>query len=234
MPWLFFRERLLTSRIDTLTALGSTSETEGSAKNHAFLYFRCAVRRASDLFRLGRPVSKNAASRLTRIFREMSPADGPQEAAERLFSVYGRLLTPSQALDQGILARHEGWFNRTVRGMAEEADSVHVWADSEPEEQCEFLYLPGLRRCYTLVWRWLPVMSVGGPGFSGPIRLEDCNRLQGILRADFGLEPGTLLEVYPGWVEPRKVESLWARHKDEVQATTAWNYRFKPWEESPA
>ena len=224
----------MTPSIDTLTALGSAQETDGSVKNHAFLYFRCAVRRASDLFRLGRPVSKNAASRLTRIFREMSPADGPREAAERVFSVYDRLLTPSQVLDQGILARHEGRFNRTVRGEAEKAVLGPDRADCEPEEQCEFLYLPGLRRCYTLVWRWLPVMSVDGPGLSGSIRLEDCNRLQDIMRADFGLEPGTLLEVYPGWVEPRKVESLWARHKDEVQASTAWNYRFKPWEESPA
>ncbi len=202
-------------------------------KKHAFLYFRCAVRRASDLFRLGRPISKKAAARLTKVFREISPAEDPKEAESRVYSVYDRLITPSQALDMGILARHEGWFEKTVRGTDLEIGAWMDKASSEPEEQCEFLYLPGLRHCYTLVWRWLPIMVVGGPGPSGPIRLEDCNRIQDILRADLGLEPGTLLELYPGWVEPRIVEPLWARHKDEVQASATWNYRFKPWEETP-
>jgi len=212
------------------------SAVPGPSRNHAFLYVRCAVRNAGELFKLSRPLPDESMARLTRRFRTMMPLSNPEEASERIFSVYNRLLEPTQALDPAFLRKHERWFesamggeDRMVRLNAEEGASV-----PEPEADCEFLYLPGLKRCYTLVWRWLPVLGAGGPAPRGPIHLEDCNFIQDRLRHSLGLEPGTLLELYPSWVEPRRAESIWARDKVEVRSSNPWSYRFKPWEETPA
>jgi len=163
----------------------------------------------------------------------MVPTGDAVLAAERVYSVYDRLLTPTQAFDPQFLKSHEAWFEKAKKL---EGKTLHLPVEGNrpgPEEHCEFLYLPGLQRCYTLVWRWLPVLTLGTSVGADSIGLEDCNWIQDRLRESLGLEPGTLLELYPSWVKPWRAESIWARHKSALKAERPWNYRFKPWEESP-
>jgi hypothetical protein len=214
----------------------STEQASSGLKgnvHHAFLYFRCAVRRAPELFRLARPLSPVLIARLTRRFREMLPSVDAAHASERVYSLYDRLLTPTQAFDPQFLKRHETWFEKARNLEGKTLNLLPEEGLPGPEEQCEFLYLPGLQRCYTLVWRWLPVLSLGSPSGTLPIALEDCNWIQDRMRESLGLEPGTLFELYPSWVKPWRAESIWARHKSALKADRPWNYRFKPWEESP-
>jgi hypothetical protein len=218
----------------THPALESSVGHSAETRSHAFLYFRCAVRRAPELFRLGRPLPGETVVRLTRRLREMGRSSSPETDAKRVYSIFDRLLAPSVALDPFFLKKHEGWYE-AAQGLPGRVFHLKPEENrfSEPEEQCEFLYSPGLQRCYTLVWRWLSVLTVGKAPSEGPIALEDCNWIQDRMREGLGLEPGTLLELYPSWVVPWRAEALWARGKAALRSATAWNYRFKTWEETP-
>ncbi len=169
---------------------------------------------------------------LTRRFREWAPRDAvPEPGRERVFSVLDHLVPTSRVLGSDLLAMHSAWMDRAL-GTDDRTLKLKAIPEPEgPEEDGEFLYLPSLKRCYTLVWRWLPVLVAGeGEPRITPLSTQECNEVLGILRADLSLHSTTYLDLYPRWVEPRQAGALFEKDRLTVRSMDPWKYRFQPWE----
>ncbi len=205
-------------------------------KQHRHLFFRCAVSRATDLFKLTRPLSSKGLVRLTRKIRELSP-HAPLKASEpgRVFSVLDRLLPISTVMRPDLLSLHSQWVEEALKDKGHVLRLKALPVAGEPEEDGEFLYLPALKKCYTLIWRWLPVLVAGDPNpFEPSLETSDCNEILNILREDLSLQASTYLDLYPTWVEPREAAALFEKDRRMVRQLDPAKYRFKPWEGVPS
>jgi hypothetical protein len=201
-------------------------------RQHRFLFFRCAVSRAADLFKLFRPISKRALLTLTRRFREWTPHPAmPEDGSERVFSVLDRLVSTNTVLRADFLGQHSAWMDRALRAGDRTLRLKEIPGLEGPEEDGEFLYMPSLKRCYTLVWRWLPLLVAGEREKHVPsLTTPECNEVLGLLRGDLALHSTTYLDLYPRWVEPREAGSLFDKDRRLVRNLDPWKYRFQPWE----
>lgn len=208
---------------------------QSAYRRHRFLFFRCAVTRAGDLFKLSRPMKQKTLVRLTRIFRRMTPAV-PMTDREpvRIFSVLDRLVPTVTVLRPDLLRQHSGWMDRALKNEDKALKLDGFPPSGGPEDDSEFLYLPSLKRCYTLVWRWLLLLVAGEkePCFHPP-SIEECNGILRILRDDFSLHSSTYLDLYPSWVEPREAGTLFERDRRSVRRVDPAKFRFRPWEGVP-
>lgn len=151
---------------------------------------------------------------------------------DRVFSVLDRLVPTSTVLRPDLLALHSAWMDRAL-GMEDRTLKLQEIPVPEagPEEDGEFLYLPSLKRCYTLVWRWLPLLVAGEEDPEIPLlSTQDCNEVLGLLRGDLALHSTTYLDLFPRWVEPREAGALFEKDRHRVRNLDPWKYRFQPWE----
>lgn len=215
--------------------IGWKKPLQATQRRHRFLFFRCAVNRASDLVRLSRPLGRKSLIRLTRLFRGMkSSAPMTDREPLRVFSVLDRLVPTTTVLDPDLLRRHSEWMDRALRRDDKVLKLADFPWDGGLEEDGEFLYLPSLKKCYTLVWRWLLLLVAGEKDPHEPVlTLEPCNGILRILREDLSLHQSTYLDLYPSWVEPREAGSLFERDRRSIRRMDPSKYRFRPWEGVP-
>ena len=224
------------NRLDWKTReFGWSKPPQAENRRHRLLFFRCAVTRATDLFRVSRPLTRKTLVQLTRKFRIMTPhsAMTPEDPA-RVFSVMDRLVPTVTVLESDFLARHSAWMDEALKVEGRTLKLKGSAFGGGPEEDGEFLYLPSLRKCYTLIWRWLSVLVAGEREPAVPlVKTKDCNEILGLLRRDLGLHSTTYLDMFPAWVEPRDAGSLYEKDRFSVRRLDPSKYRFKPWEGVP-
>jgi hypothetical protein len=150
---------------------------------------------------------------------------------EKLYSLLDRLVPTSMVLDPGFLALHSTWMDRALGTGDRTLKLREIPGPEGPEEDGEFVYHPSLKRCYTLVWRWLPLLVAGEREAPvPPLATPECNEVLGWIRNDLALHSTTYLDLYPRWVEPREAGALFEKDRRGIRHSAPWKFRFQPWE----